>query len=127
MTVLRRILAPFSLLSCLIATAAPALAAASDWSVTEQASVRLIAAVDGVGDRSTVPMGIQFRLKPGWKIYWRSPGDAGLPPKADWSGSQNIAGTSVAWPAPERFSVYGLETLGYKREVVLPVEARLAA
>ena len=126
MTVLRRILAPFSLLLCLIAAAAPALAAASDWSVTEQASVRLIAAVDGVGDRSTVPMGIQFRLKPGWKIYWRSPGDAGLPPKADWSGSQNIAGTSVAWPAPERFSVYGLETLGYKREVVLPVEARLA-
>ena len=118
-------MAPFALLVCLIAGASPALAVASDWSVTEQARVRLISAVDGVGDRSSVPMGIQFRLKPGWKIYWRSPGDAGLPPRADWSGSRNIGATSIAWPAPERFSIFGLETLGYKDEVVLPVEVRV--
>ena len=122
---LRKILAPFGILVCLAAGMSTALAAASDWSVTEQARVRLIAAVDGVGDRPSVPMGIQFRLKPGWKIYWRSPGDAGLPPRADWRGSRNIAATSVAWPAPERFSVFGLETLGYEDEVVLPVDVRL--
>ncbi len=118
-------MAPFILLPCLIAGGSQAFAAASDWSVAAQASVRLIAAVDGVGDRPSVPMGIQFRLKPGWKIYWRSPGDAGLPPRADWSGSRNIADTAVSWPAPERFSVFGLETVGYEGEVVLPIEARL--
>jgi len=62
-----------------------------------------------------------------WKVYWRSPGDAGFPPSADWTGSANLAAAEISWPAPERFSVLGLETLGYKHEVVLPLQATLGS
>jgi suppressor for copper-sensitivity B len=109
----------------LLGAASPALAAASDWSKTDQAQVRLVAGIDGVGDRSSIPAGIQFRLQPGWKVYWRSPGDAGFPPSADWSRSGNVKAVSIAWPVPERFSIFDLETLGYHDEVVLPVEVEL--
>jgi suppressor for copper-sensitivity B len=101
-------------------------AAASDWFATEQGRVRLIAASGTTGDGKSVALGLQFELKPGWKIYWRSPGDAGFPPAVDWSGSRNLAGAALAWPAPERFVVLGLTTLGYKDGVVLPVDAMLA-
>ena len=100
--------------------------AASPWFTTEQGRVRLIAANPSVGSDQTVWLGLQFELQPHWKVYWRSPGDAGYPPQLDWAGSQNLAGAAVAWPAPERFTVLGLETMGYENAVVLPITARLA-
>lgn len=105
--------------------AAPAYAAGSDWAKTDQTQVRLVSAVDAVGDSRTVTLGLHFRMKPGWKIYWRSPGDAGFPPSIDWKGSANLANASLLWPAPHRFDVLGLTTVGYKGEVVLPLSVTL--
>ena len=99
--------------------------AASDWVKTEQTAVRLVAATRTVGDAATVVAGLHFRLEEGWKIYWRSPGDAGFPPQLDWAASDNLAFARVDWPAPERFSILGFETMGYKGEVVLPITATL--
>ncbi|PKU23813.1 disulfide bond formation protein DsbD [Telmatospirillum siberiense] len=107
-----------------LAWGAPA-SASSDWSHNDQGAVRLISAVTAVGDSGRLQLGLEFHLKPGWKIYWRSPGDAGFPPSIDWKGSDNLADAMIAWPAPHRFSVSGLETMGYKDEVVLPIVVRL--
>lgn len=65
--------------------------------------------------------GLRLRLAPKWKTYWRSPGEAGVPPVFDFSASENLAGVEVLWPAPRLFSLNGLRTLGYAREVVLPI------
>ena len=99
---------------------------ASAWAETEQTAVRLIAATEAVGTAGTVPLGLEFRLEKDWHIYWRTPGDAGFPPHVKWDGSENLAEATLHWPVPERFSVLGLETLGYEDAVVLPVTARLA-
>jgi suppressor for copper-sensitivity B len=100
-------------------------AGASAWAMTEHGAVRLISAVEGVGDGATVPIALEFQMNPGWHIYWRSPGDAGYAPKADWSGSVNLAAADLSWPAPRRFSVLDLQTVGYEGAVVLPIDARL--
>jgi suppressor for copper-sensitivity B len=99
--------------------------AASPWYVTEQGRARLIAATADPGAATSVSLGLQFELAPHWKIYWRAPGDAGFPPELDWQGSANLAAATIAWPAPERFSVQGLETAGYSGAVVLPITARV--
>lgn len=109
---------------CTISGAAMAAPVASDWVDEEQTSVRLIAATDGLGSDGTVRAGIEFQMKPGWKVYWRSPGDAGFPPIPDFTGSENATPSALSWPAPHRFSVLGLETLGYKDTVVLPFTVR---
>ncbi len=101
--------------------AGESLAAASAWWQTEQGDVRLIASSAAVGHADEVLFGLHFRMKPGWKIYWRSPGDAGFPPSPDWAGSENLGDARLLWPAPHRFTVLGLETMGYTDEVVLPV------
>ena len=100
-------------------------AASGSWWTTNQGAVRLIASSNAVGNLSQLHLGLHFQMKPGWKIYWRSPGDAGFPPEADWSGSENLGNMKIDWPAPTRFSVTGLETLGYKEEVVFPLTLRL--
>jgi suppressor for copper-sensitivity B len=110
-----------------VSPAMPAWPAATGWVDKDQVSVRLLSAVDSIGPAGkTVPLGLQFKLKPGWKIYWRSPGDAGLPPKLHLKDGGNVASARFLWPAPKRFSVLGLETLGYKDDVVLPLDATLA-
>jgi suppressor for copper-sensitivity B len=113
-----RILAALALT---VVGAGHALAAASPWWQSDHGAVRLVAETNAVGDAAQLRFGLQFRMKPGWKIYWRSPGDAGFPPQPDWSGSANVAEAKIAWPAPKRFSVLGFETVGYADEVVLPI------
>lgn len=103
----------------------PSFGATSEWFEHEHGAVRLISANAGAGAGQTIDLGLQFRMKPGWKVYWRSPGDAGFPPQVSWVGSTNFAGATISWPAPQRFSVLGLETLGYKEEVVFPISAEV--
>jgi suppressor for copper-sensitivity B len=91
-----------ALLFALAAALAPtrATAAAGPWAKTDKVEARLVSAVAGVGNAATLPLGVELRVKPGWKTYWRSPGDAGLPPTLDWSGSANLREATLSFPAP---------------------------
>ena len=99
--------------------------ATTGWLEGPKADIRLISATTAVGGRESIPLGIEVRLDDGWKTYWRSPGDAGIPPHVAWDKSANLASTAFYWPAPIRFKYYELETFGYEKQVVFPVTARL--
>lgn len=71
------------------------------------------------GNRMTA---LQLDLAPHWKTYWRSPGDAGIPPEFDWSGSENLRAVHIHWPVPQVFDLNGMQTIGYLDELVLPIE-----
>lgn len=108
------------LLALLIAITAQA---DDGWQGNAQVRVRLISGVNGTGALATVPLGLEVRLAPGWKTYWRMPGDAGAPPQLDWPAdtNPNLAQTSFAFPAPERHTVSGMETIGYGDTVIFPI------
>lgn len=65
---------------------------------------------------------LRVRLAPGWKTYWRAPGEGGIPPRFDWSGSQNLARVAFHWPTPQVFEQNGMRSVGFKDELVLPIE-----
>lgn len=96
-------------------------AAEGDWTMEPEIEARLISAVDGVGELDTVPAGLHLYLPKGWKTYWRSPGDAGLPVVVDWAASDNVDQVGFSWPAPHRFQLFGLDTFGYEQEVIFPL------
>lgn len=96
-------------------------APASQLFQTPQSSAQLISAVDAVGDLTAIPVALHIVLQPGWKTYWRSPGDAGYPPQIDVTGSTNVAKADVMWPVPHRFQLFGLQTFGYGEEVAFPM------
>lgn len=90
----------------------------SDWEGIPEAEVRLIAGATAAGQEM---IALEFVIRPGWKVYWRSPGDAGYPPVADWDGSDGVRPGSISWPLPETFEFWGLRTYGYADRLVLPV------
>ena len=92
---------------------------ASPWQSDVHSAVRLLA-----GSRSGAVLmgGIAFQLQPGWKTYWRTPGDSGVPPRFDFSKSENVEAVTVLWPAPLKFDDgAGGHSLGYHNTIVLPL------
>ena len=73
-------------------------------------------------ENGTQMAALRLTLADGWKTYWRAPGDAGIPPLFDWSGSGNIAGVRFHWPRPQVFDLGGIRAIGYSHELVLPLE-----
>ena len=73
-------------------------------------------------ERGTQMAGLRLTLAPGWKTYWRAPGDAGIPPRFDWSASSNMKSVATYWPRPMVFDKNGMRTIAYENEVVLPLE-----
>jgi DsbC/DsbD-like thiol-disulfide interchange protein len=92
---------------------------ASPWQRSGHAAVRLLA---GSRSGSVLLGGVAMQIEPGWKTYWRNPGDSGVPPRFDFSKSDNIEAVTVLWPAPTKFDDgAGGHSLGYHNQIVLPL------
>jgi suppressor for copper-sensitivity B len=100
-------------------SASAVFAAATAWVNSDFSQIRLIAV--GNADGQGYQAGLHIRLEPGWKTYWRTPGDSGVPTVVDWSASENISVTGMMWPVPHRTVVAGYQSFVYQDEVVLPV------
>ncbi|WP_369726450.1 MULTISPECIES: protein-disulfide reductase DsbD domain-containing protein [unclassified Bradyrhizobium] len=92
---------------------------ASPWQRDGHSAVRLLA-----GSRSGAVLlgGIAFQIQQGWKTYWRTPGDSGVPPRFDFSKSDNVEAVTIMWPAPLKFDDgAGGHSIGYHDQIVLPL------
>lgn len=109
-------------LMLLLAVWLPAVQAAdSGWlraAENSHAEVRLRAAPQG----NIVQLLLDIRLKPGWKTYWRTPGEGGIAPAIQWHSA--VGDERWSWPVPTRFDVSGLSTQGYHGDVSLPISLR---
>lgn len=112
-----------SALRHLCASALLALAAASPASAQSLGEILSAELMPGWKTSTGTHMAaIRLTLSQGWKTYWRSPGEAGIPPEFNWAGSNNIDRLEIHWPTPQVFDFNGMRSIGYSREVILPVE-----
>jgi DsbC/DsbD-like thiol-disulfide interchange protein len=98
-----------------------AFADASPWRGDDRSAVRLLAGSRLAGRSSGLRGGVEIRLKSGWHTYWRYPGDSGVPPVFDFSGSRNLKEARVLWPAPQRIAEAGSASIGYVGGVIFPL------
>jgi DsbC/DsbD-like thiol-disulfide interchange protein len=117
----RAVLAFVVLATPVRALAAPSVAA-SAWVDGHRSRVRLL---DAGRDGGAPLAALEIELHPGFKTYWRTPGDSGVPPTFDWAASTNVAAVEPLWPAPTRFEDAGGVSYGYHDRLVLPLRVRL--
>ncbi len=123
---MHRLVRCLTVMAATIVLAAPA-QSADGWTKTPNSRVRLnwcggAEGVDPKFAKHAVELAfLEMHLDPGWKTYWRSPGDSGVPPTATWDKSKNLAQASFYFPAPHRMADQGGESIGYKDRVVLPL------
>ena len=92
----------------------------SPWSEDVRSAVRLVSGANNNGD-AHLRAGIEIKMQPGWKTYWRYPGDSGVPPHFDFSGSENLKTATVLYPAPDLFTDETGQSLGYKDRIIFPL------
>lgn len=94
----------------------------SPWSKALHSSIRLLAGGGtALAGMAGYAVAIEIALDQNFKTYWRDPGDSGVPPVFDWSGSDNLDRVEIIWPAPFRFPDGGSFSIGYKDKLILPV------
>lgn len=100
-----------------------ALSPASVPAQTSLSDVVRIEVLDGGRTESgTYLAALRLTLEDGWKTYWRAPGEAGIPPQFSWAGSKNVGKAAITWPTPHVFDLNGMRTIGYKTQLILPIE-----
>ena len=110
-----------------MALGTPVHAGTSPWFEATGGAVRLISAGGAAAADGTYRAALEIRTEPGWKTYWRYPGDSGIGTSADFSGSQNIASAALAFPAPEQHEDPYSTTIGYEGGAVLPIVVKPAS
>jgi len=124
--IFRPALSALLLISCLVSTLALAAVkqTSTGWLTDfNHPPVSVLAALTGQidKDKQSVNALLQVKLSGAWKTYWRSPGEGGVAPTLDLSNSSNIKEVNWLWPAPKRYPVSGVETIGYKGLVNFPL------
>jgi DsbC/DsbD-like thiol-disulfide interchange protein len=111
----------------LVALSAPSLdATAGAWFETPESRARLVSRFATAAANGDAGLGVEFRLAPGWHVYWKNAGDAGYAPEVAFA-SGPLGPATFRFPAPARFDLPGdLVAFGYEEAVVYPVDARLA-
>jgi thiol:disulfide interchange protein len=100
-------------------------AALSPWHTTPQGKARLIVSPSAATAKDSFYLGIEIQPAPGWILYWKNPGEAGIPPRFDFKNSRGMSNPVVLWPRPKLFVMAGdIHEYGYDSRVVYPVQAR---
>ena len=100
------------------------LANSSDWSVSETSKLRLISPYSENNTKNFI-VGLEYEMEPGWKTYWKSPGDGGFAQTISWDNSLNVKNINILWPTPVEFEILGLTSLGYQNNVIFPLEVEV--
>ena len=112
----------YTILFSLVASYSMALS--SDWSVGETSKLRLISAYSQ-NDSKNFMIGLEYQMDPGWKTYWKSPGDGGFAQSISWENSTNVKNVNILWPTSIEFEILGLTSLGYQNDIIFPLEIEL--
>ncbi|MBE8126883.1 protein-disulfide reductase DsbD family protein [Photobacterium damselae subsp. piscicida] len=88
-------------------------------------AVRLMLTGEKNEANKTVEGLLEVKLDKDWKTYWRSPGEGGTTPSINWELSSNLNSVDWHWPLPKRYEFLGVETLGYKHDVIFPMTFHL--
>ena len=87
---------------------------------TSHAKIELLVETNEIVVNEDFIIGIKFEIEPGWHIYWKNPGDSGLPAEIQWKNAGSIEFKKLLWPSPQKTPEEPLMTYGYYNEVVLP-------
>ncbi len=102
----------------------------SAYGSTNRVEVSFISEISTVttidGDRNSFWLGVDMNIKRGWHVYWRNPGDSGLPTTVQWKEHPFFIPGEIHWPRPSRFDEDGITTYGYSDRVTLLVPVRVS-
>ena len=114
----------FRLLLALFVTLVPGAGAVAASSSADVAHlhVQLVVPYPVLVVGNPTPIGLYFKLEPGWHVYWKNAGDSGEPPRVRWTLPEGITAGPIQFAAPQRLPLGPLMDFGYEDEALFPIE-----
>jgi DsbC/DsbD-like thiol-disulfide interchange protein len=95
---------------CFLAASAPA----------QHVQTELLANVSAIQPGKPFWLGVRLKIDPGWHVYWKNPGDAGLPTKVKFTVPDGFTVGPLQYPTPRRLDQPGnILALAYEDSVLL--------
>ncbi len=117
----------FSALAALLALTFTPMAAQAQYNGQSLDEIVTVTLIEGWRrDDGTHVAGLQIWLAPGWKTYWRAPGEGGIPPRLTLRNRAGLGPVQIHWPTPEVFHSNGMRSIGYSQGVVFPLTVQVA-
>lgn len=69
-------------------------------------------------------LGIEYDIAPGWHIYYKESGDAGLPTKIEWKLPAGFTAGDLLWEKPHKFIDSGITTYGYSNKTLIAAKIK---
>ncbi len=104
---------------------AAAEAASSNRVETERATSVVVTDRNAFAPGETVWFALSQKLALGWHVYWKNPGDSGLPLDLRWRTPPGISIGEVVYPSPERIFVGPFANFGHHGDPIFLVPVRL--
>ncbi|WP_141733536.1 protein-disulfide reductase DsbD family protein [Oligoflexus tunisiensis] len=86
----------------------------------DQIQVQILSSERSLRPGATQNFALRFQPDPHWHVYWKNPGDSGLPPEVQWQKPEDWTAGALIWPLPERIPVGPFYNFGYEGEVIMP-------
>jgi len=92
---------------------------------TDQTAIELVSGLSSIAPGQSFEVALRFNMKPHWHIYWKNPGDTGMPPQVDWHAPEGFEFGELEFPTPHRIeSPPGFISYAYEGETLLLVKAK---
>lgn len=88
---------------------------------TAHATAEIVADVSTIKAGEFFNVGILIHVEPGWHVYWKNPGDSGLPTSVTLTAPEGFVVGEVKYPTPTTFDLPSGKVFGYADEVMLIV------
>ncbi len=102
------------------------------WADSKAIEVTMLADVTAIQPGKTFTIGALFSIKKPWHVYWKNPGEAGLPTRMKLNLAPGFSASDLIWPVPKQFVQpgnlvgYGYEdSLFLMQEITAPKELKV--
>jgi thiol:disulfide interchange protein DsbD len=80
----------------------------------------ILADVSAIAPGEPFDVAVLLEVEPHWHVYWKNPGDSGLPTSVEFALPQGFTVGELKWPVPTVFkSAGGLTDYGYEGSLLL--------
>ena len=91
---------------------------------TDHAEVELISEQETIRPGESFWIGVRIDMQDGWYVYYRNPGDSGMPMMVEWLHEKDFQIGEIQWPYPQWLDVSGgLTSYGYYDKMLYMMEA----
>ncbi len=92
---------------------------------TDHVASELVSENNSIVPGESFWIALRMEMDEGWYIYWKNPGDSGMPVLIEWDKPYELQISDIHWQYPKWIDVQGLTSYGHYGEVFLLMEAKL--